>query len=190
MLSPQFKEKTATQAAAFFLRKAGGELHIVKLLKLLYFADRLAYGRRASSITGDHAFSMDHGPVLSETYDLLKGAIVREGRSYWKRHISEKDGNSIKLLKDPAQGALSPAELGFLESTWSDLGALDPWELSRRSHELPEWQDPSGSSRIIPVENILSAVGLSDHQILEIQRAEREFDAEDRILARLAADPL
>lgn len=45
----------------------------LRLLKLLYIADREALTERARPITGDSPVAMDNGPVLSNTYDLIKG---------------------------------------------------------------------------------------------------------------------
>ena len=42
----QFDEAKATQAAAFFLQLRGGQMHYIKLIKLLYLADREAQGNR------------------------------------------------------------------------------------------------------------------------------------------------
>ena len=67
----RFDEKKATQAASGFLVLSGGKLNYLKLIKLLYLLDRatlLAWGR---TVTGDHYYSMKHGPVLSEVLDLI-----------------------------------------------------------------------------------------------------------------------
>ena len=71
-MSPRlpFNEKKATQAAAHLLKLRGGKMSYMKLIKLLYLADReaiLAWGR---PITTDGYASMDRGPVLSRVLDL------------------------------------------------------------------------------------------------------------------------
>ena len=46
-------------------------LTVLQLVKLLYFVDREALLRRGAPVTGDRMVSMDHGPVLSTTLDLI-----------------------------------------------------------------------------------------------------------------------
>jgi uncharacterized phage-associated protein len=173
-LGATFDEKAATQAAAFFLSKAGGRLNLMKLIKLLYFADREAIAARGVSITGDDAYAMDNGPVLTRIYDLMKGALIRTRCKYWSEHISERDGFDVSLMLDPGSASLSEIETEILGRVWDKLGRLDQWELSRLSHALPEWSAPDGSSRRIPLARILEAMGVPKEKIVEFERQERE----------------
>ncbi len=43
MLKNLFNEKKAAQAAAYFLLRAGGRLDVLKLMKLLYLAERRSF---------------------------------------------------------------------------------------------------------------------------------------------------
>jgi uncharacterized phage-associated protein len=61
----RFNERKATQAAAYLLKRRGGKMSYMKLIKLLYFADRVALSRFGRPITTDRYVSMDRGPVLS-----------------------------------------------------------------------------------------------------------------------------
>ena len=62
---------TTTQLAARFLHKAGGSMPYLKLLKLMYYADRQMLITRGTLITFDKWVAMKLGPVLSSTYDLI-----------------------------------------------------------------------------------------------------------------------
>jgi uncharacterized phage-associated protein len=68
-----FREDKATAAAASFLQAAGGELEYLKLLKLMYLTERESLKTLSVSIKGDTFYSMKRGPVMSATYDLIKG---------------------------------------------------------------------------------------------------------------------
>ena len=57
-----YREDKATQAAARLLRLAGGKLNHMKLMKLLYLADRRALIQWGRPITFDWYVSMPHGP--------------------------------------------------------------------------------------------------------------------------------
>jgi len=64
----------AAQVCAFFAMKAGNRINILKLMKLLYLCERESMRRFESPLIYDHFVSMDHGPVLSRTLDLLNGS--------------------------------------------------------------------------------------------------------------------
>jgi hypothetical protein len=62
-----FDERKATEAAAYLLRLRGGRMSYLKLIKLLYLADREALSRWGFSVTNDRHVSMPHGPHASWT---------------------------------------------------------------------------------------------------------------------------
>ncbi|HTH08426.1 MAG TPA: Panacea domain-containing protein, partial [Acidovorax sp.] len=68
-MSGTFNERKAAQAAACLLHKAGGSLSVLKLMKLMYLAERRSLKKYGDTITGDAFVSMPHGPVLSMTYN-------------------------------------------------------------------------------------------------------------------------
>ena len=100
-MKPSFKEDKATQAAAFFLKKRNAPMSHLKLIKLLYLAEREALIRLGRPITFDFYVSMDHGPVLSETLNLLHGES--EGDGSWVGTISAPSNHEINLLKEIKQ---------------------------------------------------------------------------------------
>src|SRR5688572_14417051 len=72
------------QATAVLLQAAPGErMSYMRLLKLLYLADRRMMRETGSPITFDRVVAMKHGPVLSETYSLIKGEHPDAG--VWSR---------------------------------------------------------------------------------------------------------
>jgi uncharacterized phage-associated protein len=71
-----FNERKVAQMAAFFLGQVqGGRMSHLKLMKLLYLAEREALRSLGLHLTGDHLVSMPHGPVLSMTLNLMDGNI-------------------------------------------------------------------------------------------------------------------
>ena len=75
MAAALFNERRTAQVAAFLLHRAGGSLPLIKLMKLMYLAERLSLQRYGEPLTGDRLVSMGHGPVLSRTYDHINGAF-------------------------------------------------------------------------------------------------------------------
>lgn len=147
------------QAAGVLLR--AHPFHVMsglRLLKLLYIADRESLRETGAPITGDRAIAMKHGPVPSETYELLKGAHPRAGE--WSEHF-ESIGYDVRLAKEPGAGRLSRYEIEKLNEVAREWEDEWDWAVAESTHEFEEWQRnaPGRSSRPIPVEHILEAVG-------------------------------
>ena len=53
-----FDARKATQVAAAFVTREGGELNVMKLIKLIYLLDRLSLIRRGVPVLGGDYFSM------------------------------------------------------------------------------------------------------------------------------------
>lgn len=183
--TPLFDERKAAEAAAFLLFRAGGALPLIKLVKLLYLAERLSLKRYGEPLTGDHLVAMPNGPVLSMTYDHMNGALPsREGG--WESWIADRAGHELALrdpsrLRTPEQDLLrlSDSDLEVLTEVWEQFGHWDRWRLVDYTHSAacPEWEDPDGSSRPISYELLFSKLGYSSDQAaalaerIKVQRA-------------------
>ena len=165
----RFNPEKATQAAARLLQLAGGRLNYMKLLKLLYLADRGALGKWGAPITGDRFVAMPHGPVLSKIYSqIASGPDPQEGDEPWFKLIA-KDQYDVFLRADPPRDELSDREIQLLDATFDEFREMDQWQLRDYCHaELPEWSDPNGSSITIPYESVLAALGKTEDQVKEI----------------------
>lgn len=163
-----FNERKAGQAAALLLERAGGRLPYIKLIKLLYLADRETLIETGYPITGDRMVSMPHGPVLSQVLDRISigqqpGA---EGSSPWFEYVSEPEGFDVKLRQPPPEdGELSDYEIGVLSGIHKRYGGMNKWALRDLTHGLPEYRDPSGSMLPIMPEEILRAEGKTEAHI-------------------------
>lgn len=161
----RFDERKTTAAAAYLLGKAGGQMPYLRLIKLLYLADRESWRRYDRPITGDRYVSMKFGPVLSETYDLICNEELRASEgSPWSKTISTA-GYDVKLTGNADVGPLSEAEIEILDEVCQLTEKLDRWRISELTHSLPEWEDPEGSSVPISPESILKALGKSPEEI-------------------------
>jgi uncharacterized phage-associated protein len=171
-ISPLFDERRAAEAAAYLLFRAGGKLPLLKLIKLLYLAERLCLQRYGEPLTGDRLVSMPHGPVLSMTYDLSNGALPSvEGG--WETWIADRAGHVVALrdeskIRSPEQDLqrLSDSDLEVLSETWGQFGHWDRWDLVKYTHSeaCPEWEDPEGSSRPIEYSTLFLKLGYSPDQ--------------------------
>jgi len=160
-----FEEKRAAQVAAVFLDKAGGTLPLLKLMKLMYLADRRSMDLHGQPITFDSMVSMPQGPVLSMTLNYANGAIESD-QDGWEDWMSDRAGHDVALRRIGFQRDdlldLSDADLAVIDDTWSQFGQMTKWQLRDYTHkQLGEWRDPQGSSIPIPFEDVFLALGRS-----------------------------
>ena len=169
---PRFQEKKTTQSAAILLQRNGGKIHYIKLLKLLYIADRRSLEETGFPITFDTYVSMKYGPVLSTTYDLLKGTSLNHG-DYWHEYISRPKEYVVRLNQTPPFTALSEVEIRILNQTFDEFGKIPRFALVDISHQFPEFHEPpEGSTLPITYRDIFHALGENE---IEISRIENEL---------------
>ena len=181
-------EEKAAQAAALFLLKAGGPMPHLKLMKLLYIADRESYRRHSSPITGDEMVSMPHGPVLSRTYDLM----IEHGRrpsDYWSSYVGALHDETLSLADGVTEetflGALSKADRDVIDYVWKQWGRMSARELVKHTHKFPEWKDPRGSSKPIERYTLFKALGMTDEQAEARVEQNEEREAIDAAFERM-----
>jgi uncharacterized phage-associated protein len=92
------------QAAAVLLKEAGGKMTRLRLLKLLYIADRESIAETFQPITGDDVVAMDHGPVLSKTYRLIRREL-QPGNVIWDKYIAQDGNRNHALVDHPGDGS-------------------------------------------------------------------------------------
>jgi uncharacterized phage-associated protein len=150
-------EKTL-QATGVLLNLDGSRKDRIRLLKLLYIADRELLAQAGRPLTGDMAVAMKNGPVLSRVYDLIRGVAGRT--EDWSRFI-ESVNYSVMLRADPGRGKLSKREVEKLSAVTERYRNLDDFELSELTHSFGEWNrhyEPD-TSTAIPWEDVLEAQG-------------------------------
>lgn len=151
-----FNEGKATEAAAFLLSLNNGSLPYMKLIKLLYIADRISLSEYHSSITTSSYYSMKFGPVTSEIFDRIKHPEDYQVDGAWNSTI-EKKIYDVFLKKDFIPYYLSKNERNILSRVDEEYKNVDQFDLSEFSHTFPEWRDPGDSSIPISIEDILQA---------------------------------
>jgi uncharacterized phage-associated protein len=154
-----FDERKATEMAAYLLKRAGGSMNYLKLIKLLYIADREALRRWGYPLTGDSYFSLDHGPITSRIMDLVREDPRFLNSKFWTRYIELEGQYQVRLKEEVPLARLSKADLDLLEEVFAQYGQLEPFELAELTHKFPEWKDPRGSRIPITYQEILRAVG-------------------------------
>jgi uncharacterized phage-associated protein len=173
----------AAQAAAVLLQSDRCKrMSYLRLLKLLYIAEREALAETGGRLLGSRVLAMKHGPVLSDVYDLLNRAAPPLAE-YLRR-----DGYQVELVKDPGGKKLSRYEAGKLREVAERYRDQDEWDLVELTHAFPEWQrhNPEGrgvKAVEIPLRDLVEAAARPEDRDWILQDAEAAA-ALDRALGK------
>lgn len=171
------------QACAALLKRAPGRsMSRMELLKRLYIADRESIRLSGHSISGDRHAALELGPILSVTYNMIKGKVAAE---QWSRHF-ESSGRDVILKHDPGIDELSSFDMQILDRISEQFKSYSAGQLSKFTHQFAEYKknDPKGkTSKEIPFADILDAVGQLD-QKEQIEAEERSELAVRRLIAK------
>lgn len=162
------RRKTVQAAAVLLKTQMGRQMTYLRLLKLLYLAERHILKESGVMITGDTVVSMKDGPVLSHTYNMIKGDDVKA--KLWERFFVVS-GYQVRMRDDvdPGNGYLSAFEIQTLHEITKEHEGRSDYELVDWIHKnCPEWTDPreKGKKMIpLPLRNVLLAIGKSESEI-------------------------
>jgi len=121
----------------FILNRLGGKSDLHKIFKILYFADQkhlVAYG---FPITGDYYIAMQHGPIPSNSYDVLKAV---RGDSFWtasKEYIDlfEVYDHIVVSKQTPDLDELAESDIECLTEAINENKDLNFRQLVDKSHK-------------------------------------------------------
>lgn len=177
-----FDAAKATQAVAEFLRLAGGEMDVLKLVKLAYLLDRTSLIRRGFPVLGGNYYSMKNGPVTSELLDLINSGWLRGTTTDWSDFISTRSGNQVGLRQPCGTGQLSESELLLIVELSTAHAGRTGRVLADWCHEnCAEWHPITRGRHEISVESILESGGRPPEFVSRVV----ENEAESRYLAEL-----
>jgi uncharacterized phage-associated protein len=175
----RFHVQKTIQAVAFLLRRERGRrMNYMRLLKILYLAEREILKESSMPLTGSRVIAMQRGPVLEDVLDLIRGTHIAVQE--WSAFI-QTDHFHLEMIADPGIGLLSKFVSCKLEEIAKKYEDCDEWAMVEVTHELPEWKrnDPGESSKEIPLAHILEAVGRGADLEKIVSRAREGDQASD-----------
>ena len=173
--------RKATAAIARLIEKSGADVDYLRIVKLIYLADRTSILRRGIPIVGGHYYSMRKGPTISEVMDFVK----QRNAPSWKETISVLKGHALNLIGKPNYNSLTAPELEILDEVVAEHFTMSTEDLVHWCHSnCPEYDKVNFWKRNpIDVENILRKSGKSEAQIQKISNRAKELDELKSILA-------
>lgn len=171
-----FNYNKVVDEIVYLLQKNDNKLHLLKLIKELYLADRLSIQERETSISGDNYFSMKNGPVLSNTLNILNDPD--ELTEYLDR-ISNKYYFDLVLKQDLNHSFyhLSENDKKYLDEVADKYKDFSEWDLVEYTHSLPEWKNvPDKSREKITFSSILKALEYTESEINDIKAEQKAIE--------------
>lgn len=173
-----FDERKAAEAAAYLVAKAGGVSSYTRLSALLYLSERESLRQYAEPLFGDVLVAIDSGPALRKIHAFLAGMMSPESMPHLSQWIDKgsKYGQVVKAKRswresDKALSRLSEADFGILDGVWAQFGSLSKEQLvDYLRHHLPEWSDPYGSTKLIPLISLLRHLGYATDVAADIHQ--------------------
>lgn len=188
-----FNEQKSAQIAAWLIQRGrdrSRDMHIIKLMKLMYLAERESMRLHGFPMTGDHFVSMPHGPVLSNTLSHANGDAPSSPDNGWDTWIRDKANHKVGLRREVTPESLdhlSRADLAVLQLVWEKFGAKTYAQLRDYTHDpknCPEWRDPLGSSKPIEYATVFKALGYEPTLATELAA---EIKAQNKITLALSS---
>lgn len=182
-----FNARKAAQVAAFFASKQGNQIEVLKLVKLIYLADRQNMEDCGYPILNDRLVSMPQGPVNSITLNYVNGEVEDIGE--WEKYITPRLAYSVGATQNFTReqlDELSDSEVETLERVWATFGGYTKWQLRDWTHNhCPEWEDPHGGANPIPHERVFKFLKVENPD--EMAWAIREDRHVEELFAQLRA---
>jgi uncharacterized phage-associated protein len=154
----RFDFEKSLQAAAYLLHLEEGRMPYLRLLLLMYIAERELLAETATPLTGDIYKATDEGPILSHVLDLIRGKGSRSAE--WEGFI-KRSGYAVRLVAEPGRGRLSGDVVDKLTEVSNRYREKGHWEHPDLAREFPEWAKNflRTGSALIPLNDILDAQG-------------------------------
>jgi uncharacterized phage-associated protein len=161
----------AIEAILFVATKlANPTFHSVS--KVFYFADKKHLERYGRFICGDTYVAMKHGPVPSQTYDIMKVPVGRGWVSPDQAELIQaafdvSNGCRIQTKRQPELEQLSASEIECLTECVAEYGGKSFGELTSLSHDAA-WHS-ADENELISIEEIAKTLPDSEALIVHLR---------------------
>lgn len=137
-------EFQAIVQSLYRILSALGPTDKLKIVKLLFLADKHHLTKYGRTITGDEYYAMKHGPIGSLAMDILncnEFVLGAEEREYIKRLFTHK-GNAFEVIEHSRfkYNFLSETDIESIDYIITKFGKKGTYQLRDYTHQYPEWK--------------------------------------------------
>ena len=161
----RFDIETA-KAAMLYISGKFGKIDLMRLFKILYFAEQDHLKKWGRLIVNDKYIAMKFGPVPSILYDLFKGirgdGFLNDKYSVFYQAFNV-DEDIVSPLEDPDMDCLSVADVNSIDRSIEENKDLSFDILSEKSHDAA-WHN-ANRNNVIDFMDIARASGASMQMI-------------------------
>lgn len=130
--------------AIYYVLKKIKKADKIKLVKLIYLADKYHLIRYGRTITNDDYYAMENGPVGTTVKDVLSfdEFMSPKALKYASSLIEETEKNKF-IAKSGVKNdfdMLSDTDKDALDFVIDQFGKMGKWKLRDYTHEYPEWK--------------------------------------------------
>ena len=125
----------------YLSKKLNSSIDKLAAVKLLFFADRYHLRKYGRLISDDTYYALPHGPVASNSLDILNQVMNDSNTGTSRKYIKKSDSNTfIAVETDYKLEYLSDSDVEALEFVAEQFGDKEAWELRNLTHNYPEWK--------------------------------------------------
>ncbi len=161
-------EQKADLFATAILQRLGGEANYMRIMKLIYFAERFHIRKYMRPIANDDLVAMKKGMVGSYWLNILRGIL--QSTFFDSDKVSKaRIRNGVNINEEEV---LSRSEIDAIDFAINNFGKYDENELVNIIHEYPEWLQYKGA-----IERIGGAYRIELNSLLEDPKDNPTFKA-------------
>ncbi len=169
MLKAKFDQRKALHAMIFVVTHLPKPANVYNVLKCLYYADRKHLQEYGRQIYGETFYALEHGPVPSAAYEIIKYA---NGRAKWDLQFHEAfellDVNDIHVsARGPVDTELlSRSDMACLLDAARKYGTMSFSKLKNLSHKGKAFEnaDANGEMKLADlVDELRDADAVASH---------------------------
>lgn len=125
----------------YLAKKLESPIDKLAAVKLLFFADRYHLRKYGRLISDDTYYALPHGPVASNSLDIINLVLTDNNNGTEKNYIKKYDGTAFSAVdNDYELEYLSDSDVEALDFVIAEFGDMKTWDLRDLTHEYPEWK--------------------------------------------------
>lgn len=125
----------------YLSKKLKSPIDKLAAVKLLFFADRYHLRKYGRLISDDTYYALPHGPVASNSLNIINEVISGENAGVDKQYIKTASATSFIAVDSEYEiEYLSDSDMEALDFVITEFGDKPAWDLRNLTHEYPEWK--------------------------------------------------